>query len=168
MVERHDAKTTTVRESTQQFIYTYTWSLTDTTIFRLCGDSNVNDLPCICLYFVTCDNSTLNEFYCTGNSHFIHQIQGEIVDIPEAPEPPNPTAKCPIYRWNLQHKYNYTVSSLADKYWLQKVYHCCLTLSFVFPSMASRMCCCWVSSLGQMEGCCRGESQVSVQKNIVK
>lgn len=103
-----------------------------------------------------------------GNSHFIQQIQGEIVDIPEAQQPPNPTAKCPIYRWNLQHKYNYTVSSLADKYWQQKVYHCCLTLSFVFPSMASRMCCCWVSSLGQMEGCCRRESQVSVQKNIGK
>lgn len=59
-------------------------------------------------------------------SHFIHQIQGEIVDIPEAPQPPNPTAKCPIYRWNLQHKYNYTVSSSTRKYLLQKVY-CCLT-----------------------------------------
>lgn len=35
-------------------------------------------------------------------------IEGEILDRPPAPEPPNPTAKCPIYRWNLQHKYNYT------------------------------------------------------------
>lgn len=35
-------------------------------------------------------------------------IEGKILDSPPAPEPPNPTAKCPIYRWNLQHKYNYT------------------------------------------------------------
>ncbi|XP_029352457.1 large ribosomal subunit protein mL66 [Echeneis naucrates] len=35
-------------------------------------------------------------------------IEGQIVAVPPAPLPPNPTAKCPIYRWNLQHKYNYT------------------------------------------------------------
>lgn len=35
-------------------------------------------------------------------------IEGKILDTPPAPEPPNRTAKCPIYRWNLQHKYNYT------------------------------------------------------------
>lgn len=48
-----------------------------------------------------------------------------ILDIPEAPQPPNPAAKCPIYRWNLQHKYNYTVNSSALKYWL----YCVLLLS---------------------------------------
>lgn len=58
----------------------------------------------------------LYEFYCSGDSHVFHQIQGEMVDIADAPEPPNPTAKCPIYRWNLQHKYNYTVSLFRDKY----------------------------------------------------
>ncbi|XP_034555111.1 39S ribosomal protein S18a, mitochondrial [Notolabrus celidotus] len=35
-------------------------------------------------------------------------IEGQILDIAVGPQPPNPTAKCPIYRWNLQHKYNYT------------------------------------------------------------
>lgn len=35
-------------------------------------------------------------------------IEGKILDTPSAPVPPNPAAKCPIYRWNLQHKYNYT------------------------------------------------------------
>uniref|UniRef100_A0A1A7XRH4 Large ribosomal subunit protein mL66 n=1 Tax=Iconisemion striatum TaxID=60296 RepID=A0A1A7XRH4_9TELE len=40
-----------------------------------------------------------------GNATF---MEGQILDIPAAPQPPNPTAKCPIYRWNLQHKYNYT------------------------------------------------------------
>lgn len=39
------------------------------------------------------------------------QIEGHILNTPKAPEPPNPEAKCPIYRWNLQHKYNYTVSA---------------------------------------------------------
>ncbi|KAG7509490.1 39S ribosomal S18a, mitochondrial [Solea senegalensis] len=37
----------------------------------------------------------------------ITMIEGQIVDVPSGPQPPNPTAKCPIYRWNLQHKYNY-------------------------------------------------------------
>lgn len=35
-------------------------------------------------------------------------IEGKILDTTPAPEPPNPAAKCPIYRWNLQNKYNYT------------------------------------------------------------
>lgn len=35
-------------------------------------------------------------------------IEGKILDTSAAPEPPNPAAKCPIYRWNLQHKYTYT------------------------------------------------------------
>ncbi|KAK7906920.1 hypothetical protein WMY93_015532 [Mugilogobius chulae] len=35
-------------------------------------------------------------------------LEGKILDTSAAPEPPNPAAKCPIYRWNLQHKYNYT------------------------------------------------------------
>ncbi|XP_034018389.1 39S ribosomal protein S18a, mitochondrial [Thalassophryne amazonica] len=35
-------------------------------------------------------------------------IEGRILIIPEGPQPPNPAAQCPIYRWNLQHKYNYT------------------------------------------------------------
>ncbi|XP_003971609.1 large ribosomal subunit protein mL66 [Takifugu rubripes] len=43
-------------------------------------------------------------------------IQGVILDIPEAPQPPNPVAKCPIYRWNLQHKYNYTDVLLLSQF----------------------------------------------------
>lgn len=42
------------------------------------------------------------------------QIEGQILDIPAGPQPPNPAAKCPIYRWNLQHKYNYTVNASTD------------------------------------------------------
>ncbi|KAG7275614.1 hypothetical protein CRUP_021941 [Coryphaenoides rupestris] len=34
-------------------------------------------------------------------------IEGQTVDVPAAPEPPNPAARCPIYRWNLQNKYDY-------------------------------------------------------------
>lgn len=34
-------------------------------------------------------------------------VEGQIMDVPLGPQPPNPTAKCPIYRWNLQHKYTY-------------------------------------------------------------
>ncbi|XP_074540653.1 large ribosomal subunit protein mL66 [Halichoeres trimaculatus] len=43
-------------------------------------------------------------------------IQGNILDIPPGPQPPNPTAKCPIYRWNLQHKYNYTDVLLLSQF----------------------------------------------------
>ncbi|MED6251197.1 hypothetical protein ATANTOWER_025057 [Ataeniobius toweri] len=43
-------------------------------------------------------------------------IEGHILDIPAGPQPPNPTAKCPIYRWNLQHKYNYTDVLLLSQF----------------------------------------------------
>ncbi|XP_073349583.1 large ribosomal subunit protein mL66 [Pagrus major] len=43
-------------------------------------------------------------------------IEGQILDIPAAPQPPNPTAKCPIYRWNLQQKYNYTDVLLLSQF----------------------------------------------------
>ncbi|XP_034060284.1 39S ribosomal protein S18a, mitochondrial [Gymnodraco acuticeps] len=43
-------------------------------------------------------------------------IEGHILNTPEAPEPPNPEAKCPIYRWNLQHKYNYTDVLLLSQF----------------------------------------------------
>ncbi|XP_019947032.1 large ribosomal subunit protein mL66 [Paralichthys olivaceus] len=43
-------------------------------------------------------------------------IEGQIVDVPVGPQPPNPTAKCPIYRWNLQHKYNYTDVLLLSQF----------------------------------------------------
>lgn len=41
------------------------------------------------------------------------QIEGQTLDVPAGQQPPNPTAKCPIYRWNLQHKYNYTVNAFT-------------------------------------------------------
>lgn len=44
------------------------------------------------------------------------QIEGKILEVPPGPKPPNPEAKCPIYRWNLQHKYNYTVNTIKAKY----------------------------------------------------
>ncbi|XP_034755546.1 39S ribosomal protein S18a, mitochondrial [Etheostoma cragini] len=43
-------------------------------------------------------------------------IEGEILNIAAGPQPPNPTAKCPIYRWNLQHKYNYTDVLLLSQF----------------------------------------------------
>ncbi|XP_054900636.1 39S ribosomal protein S18a, mitochondrial [Poeciliopsis prolifica] len=43
-------------------------------------------------------------------------IEGQIIDVPEGPQPPNPTAKCPIYRWNLQNKYNYTDVLLLSQF----------------------------------------------------
>uniref|UniRef100_A0A3B4YXS2 Large ribosomal subunit protein mL66 n=1 Tax=Seriola lalandi dorsalis TaxID=1841481 RepID=A0A3B4YXS2_SERLL len=36
--------------------------------------------------------------------------------IRQGPQPPNPSAKCPIYRWNLQHKYNYTDVLLLSQF----------------------------------------------------
>lgn len=44
---------------------------------------------------------------------FFSQIEGEIEPTSERPQSPNPTAACPIYRWNLQNKYNYTVSAFT-------------------------------------------------------
>ncbi|KAL0967530.1 hypothetical protein UPYG_G00253410 [Umbra pygmaea] len=35
-------------------------------------------------------------------------IEGLKESIPVGPQPPNPSAQCPIYKWNLQNKYNYT------------------------------------------------------------
>ncbi|XP_056283935.1 39S ribosomal protein S18a, mitochondrial isoform X1 [Pseudoliparis swirei] len=46
----------------------------------------------------------------------ITTIEGHILDVRTAPEPPNPAAKCPIYRWNLQHKYNYTDVLLLSQF----------------------------------------------------
>uniref|UniRef100_M3ZRN8 Large ribosomal subunit protein mL66 n=2 Tax=Xiphophorus maculatus TaxID=8083 RepID=M3ZRN8_XIPMA len=43
-------------------------------------------------------------------------IEGQIIEVPAGPPPPNPTAKCPIYRWNLQHKYNYTDVLLLSQF----------------------------------------------------
>ncbi|KAM3861660.1 large ribosomal subunit protein mL66 [Diretmus argenteus] len=43
-------------------------------------------------------------------------IEGTTVDFPVGIEPPNPTAKCPIYRWNLQHKYNYNDVLLLSQF----------------------------------------------------
>lgn len=43
-------------------------------------------------------------------------IEGQILNIPAGPQPPNPTAKCPIYRWNLQDKYNYTDVLLLSQF----------------------------------------------------
>ncbi|XP_035000477.2 39S ribosomal protein S18a, mitochondrial [Hippoglossus stenolepis] len=43
-------------------------------------------------------------------------IEGQIVEVPVGPQPPNPTAKCPIYRWDLQNKYNYTDVLLLSQF----------------------------------------------------
>ncbi|XP_020494503.1 39S ribosomal protein S18a, mitochondrial [Labrus bergylta] len=43
-------------------------------------------------------------------------IEGQILDVPAGPQPPNPSAKCPIYRWNLQNKYSYTDVLLLSQF----------------------------------------------------
>ncbi|XP_028295658.1 large ribosomal subunit protein mL66 [Gouania willdenowi] len=46
----------------------------------------------------------------------ITTIEGKILDVPPGPQPPNPAAKCPIYRWNLQNKYDYTDVLLLSQF----------------------------------------------------
>ncbi|XP_060610020.2 large ribosomal subunit protein mL66 isoform X1 [Anolis sagrei] len=43
-------------------------------------------------------------------------IEGEVVDIVEAPTPPNPSGQCPICRWNLKHKYTYSDVLLLSQF----------------------------------------------------
>ncbi|XP_062896704.1 39S ribosomal protein S18a, mitochondrial [Mobula hypostoma] len=44
-------------------------------------------------------------------------IEGKIVkDSTEASEPPNPSGQCPICRWNLKHKYDYTDVLLLSQF----------------------------------------------------
>ncbi|KAL6459690.1 hypothetical protein MHYP_G00314490 [Metynnis hypsauchen] len=43
-------------------------------------------------------------------------IEGVTVATHVSPQPPNPTAKCPIYRWNLQNKYTYTDVLLLSQF----------------------------------------------------
>lgn len=47
-------------------------------------------------------------FFCV--CVWLFQLEGVTVEATGAPMPPNPSAHCPIYKWNLQNKYNYTVS----------------------------------------------------------
>ncbi|XP_021456301.1 39S ribosomal protein S18a, mitochondrial isoform X2 [Oncorhynchus mykiss] len=42
--------------------------------------------------------------------------KGTTEDTPSGPQPPNATAQCPIYRWNLQNKYNYTDVLLLSQF----------------------------------------------------
>ncbi|XP_053246928.1 28S ribosomal protein S18a, mitochondrial-like [Podarcis raffonei] len=34
-------------------------------------------------------------------------IEGKVLEVEEAPTPPNPSGQCPICHWNLKHKYSY-------------------------------------------------------------
>ncbi|XP_062324173.1 39S ribosomal protein S18a, mitochondrial [Osmerus eperlanus] len=43
-------------------------------------------------------------------------IEGVMVESPAGLQPPNSTAKCPMYRWNLQNKYNYTDVLLLSQF----------------------------------------------------
>uniref|UniRef100_A0A8C1UA60 Large ribosomal subunit protein mL66 n=1 Tax=Cyprinus carpio TaxID=7962 RepID=A0A8C1UA60_CYPCA len=43
-------------------------------------------------------------------------IEGVIEPTSERPQPPDPTASCPIYRWSLQNKYNYTDVLLLSQF----------------------------------------------------
>uniref|UniRef100_A0A4W5MV80 Large ribosomal subunit protein mL66 n=1 Tax=Hucho hucho TaxID=62062 RepID=A0A4W5MV80_9TELE len=43
-------------------------------------------------------------------------IEGTTEDTPSGPQPPNARAQCPIYRWNLQNKYNYTDVLLLSQF----------------------------------------------------
>ncbi|XP_006625845.2 large ribosomal subunit protein mL66 [Lepisosteus oculatus] len=43
-------------------------------------------------------------------------IEGKLVATQPQPEPPNPSGQCPICRWNLKHKYNYTDVLLLSQF----------------------------------------------------
>ncbi|XP_028808862.1 large ribosomal subunit protein mL66 [Denticeps clupeoides] len=43
-------------------------------------------------------------------------LEGLSVETAVSPQPPNPAARCPIYRWNLQNKYNYTDVLLLSQF----------------------------------------------------
>ncbi|XP_077568287.1 large ribosomal subunit protein mL66 [Stigmatopora nigra] len=43
-------------------------------------------------------------------------IEGKILEMSNVSQPPNPSAKCPIYKWNLQNKYNYTDVLLLSQF----------------------------------------------------
>jgi len=59
------------------------------------------------------------------------QIEGVLEPTSEQPQPPNPKAACPIYRWNLQNKYNYTVSACTcvNHYLYLIIFKTCLSYS---------------------------------------
>uniref|UniRef100_A0A671SXJ6 Mitochondrial ribosomal protein S18A n=1 Tax=Sinocyclocheilus anshuiensis TaxID=1608454 RepID=A0A671SXJ6_9TELE len=67
--------------------------------------------------------SFLGSAPCRGLRHVVVKkdgkttvIEGVIDPTSERPQPPNPTASCPIYRWNLQNKYNYTDVLLLSQF----------------------------------------------------
>ncbi|OXB65419.1 hypothetical protein ASZ78_005046 [Callipepla squamata] len=43
-------------------------------------------------------------------------IEGKIIEVAEAPTPPNPSGQCPICRWNLKHKYDYVDVLLLSQF----------------------------------------------------
>ncbi|XP_030637958.1 large ribosomal subunit protein mL66 [Chanos chanos] len=43
-------------------------------------------------------------------------MEGVSVEAAQTAQPPNPTAHCPIYRWNLQNKYSYTDVLLLSQF----------------------------------------------------
>ncbi|KAM4521952.1 large ribosomal subunit protein mL66 [Odontesthes bonariensis] len=63
----------------------------------------------------TIQNRGLRQVVENQEGKTIH-VEGQILDVPAGPQPPNPTAKCPIYRWNLQNKYNYTDVLLLSQF----------------------------------------------------
>ncbi|XP_051745995.1 39S ribosomal protein S18a, mitochondrial [Ctenopharyngodon idella] len=67
--------------------------------------------------------SFLGSVPCRGLRHVVEKkegkttvIEGVLEPTSERPQPPNPTAACPIYRWNLQNKYNYTDVLLLSQF----------------------------------------------------
>ncbi|XP_056089430.1 39S ribosomal protein S18a, mitochondrial [Rhinichthys klamathensis goyatoka] len=67
--------------------------------------------------------SFLGSVPCRGLRHVVENkeakttvIEGVIEPTSELPQPPNPKAACPIYRWNLQNKYNYTDVLLLSQF----------------------------------------------------
>ncbi|KAK6488892.1 39S ribosomal protein S18a [Huso huso] len=46
----------------------------------------------------------------------ITTIEGKLVGVKSELEPPNPSGQCPICRWNLKHKYNYTDVLLLSQF----------------------------------------------------
>lgn len=121
VVEKKDGKTTVVSNTSQMYFSVRKWPYSIFSRTILSQTPSIEQYLTSIVCFITLNWSVLVvlvtlKFDTIYNTVIIilslfYQIEGVIEPISERPQPPNPTASCPIYRWNLQNKYNYTVSA---------------------------------------------------------